>query len=127
SWPWLAFGLLPLIIFPVVFFGALFLLAGIFELAYHALGVLPATSGALRFVRTILLTEAVWLSPLVVAGASCFLAGGQRISLVWPVIGTIIIGIIGALTNAGLDWPTTAPKGELSAGIGFSTLNLLSP
>ena len=127
KWPWVAFGLLPLIILPVVFFGVLFLLAGVFELAYHELGVLPATSDALRFVRTIFLTVAVWLSPLVVAGASCFLAGRQRVPMVWPVIGTIIIGIIGALTNAGLDWQAAAPKGELSAGIGFSTSSVLLP
>jgi hypothetical protein len=127
NWPWVAFGLLPLITLPVFFFGCLFLLAGVFEFAYHALGVLPATSGGLRFVRTIFLAAAVWLSPLVVAGTSCFLAGRQRVPMVWPVIGTIIIGIFGALTNAGLDWPMTAPKGELSAGIGFSTSSVLSP
>jgi hypothetical protein len=127
NWPWVAFGVLPLIILPVFFFGTLFLLAGVFEFAYRALGVLPATSDALRFVRTIFLTMAVWLSPLVVAGLSCLLAGRQRVPMIWPVIGTILIGIIGALTNAGLDWPTTAPKGELSAGIGFSTSSVLSP
>jgi hypothetical protein len=127
NWPWVAFGLLPLITLPAFFFASLFLLAGIFEFAHHALGVLPATSGGLQFLRTIFLTVSVWLSPLVVAGTACFLAGRQRAPMVWPVIGTIIIGIIGALTNAGLDWPVAAPKGALSAGIGFSTSSVLAP
>lgn len=127
NWPWVAFGLLPLITLPVLFFASLFLLAAVFQFSYHALGVLPATSGGLQFVRTIFLTVAVWLSPLVVAGTACFLAARQRAPMFWPVIGTIIIGIIGALTNAGLEWPMTAPKGALSAGIGFSTSSVLPP
>jgi hypothetical protein len=45
----------------------------------------------------------------------------------WPIMGTIVTGIVGALTNASLDWPTTASRGALSAGIGFSTSSLLLP
>jgi hypothetical protein len=127
NWPWVAFGLLPLITLPVLFFASLFLLAGVFELSYHALGVLPAKSGGLQFVRTIFLTAAVWLSPLVVAGTTCFFAARQRAPVFWPVTGTIIVGIIGALSNAGLDWSMTAPKGALSAGLGFNTSNVLPP
>jgi hypothetical protein len=127
NWPWVAFGLLPLITLPVLFFASLFLLAGVFAFSYHSLGVLPATSGGLQFVRTIFLAAAVWLSPLVVAGTTCFFAARQRAPMFWPIIGTIIIGIIGAMTNASLDWPMSAPKGALSAGIGFNTSSVLPP
>jgi hypothetical protein len=112
-WPWLAFGALPLVTFAALFAISLVLLAAVFEFSEHALGLMPATSPALRWVRAILQTNALWLTPLLAAGFACFEAARRRTPLAWPLIGTICIGLLGAMTQVNLDWSATAPRGDL--------------
>jgi hypothetical protein len=43
--------------------------------------------------------------PLVAGGVSCVLAGERRADLRWPVIGVVILSIIGAALKFDVCWP----------------------
>jgi hypothetical protein len=125
-WPWLAFGVLPLATFVLLFALALVLLAEVFELSEHALGVMPANSRALHWIRAILEANALWLTPVIAAAIACFEAERRRAPFAWPLIGTILIGVLGATTQASLDWSAATPRGDLSAGLGLHSAAMLT-
>ncbi len=125
-WPWLAFGALPVVTFAALFVISLILLGEVFEFSEHTLGLMPTTSPALRWVRAILQTNTLWLTPLVAAGLACFEAARRRTPLAWPLVGTICIGLLGAMTQVSLDWSAAVPRGDLSAGFGLSSATMLT-
>ena len=126
-WPWLAFGALPFIAFIALFIASVELMTAVFEFAEHHLGLMPANSPALYWARAILQTNAMWLAPLFAAGLGCFVAARRRAPIAWPLAATLIIGLLGAMTNISLEWSAASPKGYLSGGWGFSTNNMLIP
>jgi hypothetical protein len=68
---------------------------------------------------TALQAYALWIAPMLAAGAACFFAARYRAPALWPIIGSILIAFLGAATNASFHWSPALPKGAISAGIGF--------
>jgi hypothetical protein len=125
-WPWLAFGVLPLATFVVLFALSLVLLAEVFEFSEHALGAMPTNSPTLYWVRAVLEANALWLTPVIAAALACFEAARRRAPTVWPLIGTILIALLGAMTQVSLDWSAATPRGDLSAGLGLHFATILT-
>jgi hypothetical protein len=125
-WPWLAFGVLPLATFVLLFALSLVLLAEVFEFSEHALGAIPANSPTLYWVRAVLEANALWLTPVIAAALACFEAARRRAPIAWPLIGTISIAVLGALTQVSLDWSAANPRGDLSAGLGLNSATMLT-
>jgi hypothetical protein len=126
-WPLPAFTVLPLVIYSALFVSAVAILPASAELAKAALGFDLATSNALRCFGQAYLNSVVWLSPIAAAAACCAIALARRASATWAVIAVVLIGSIGALTNAQLQIPPTGPATTINAGIGISTESLLLP
>lgn len=125
-WPWLAFAALPLIALPMLIVVALFALSLLVEFAQHRLGngpVIDSLHGfAAAFVASIL-----WLLPPLCAAGCCVYALRRHAPLLWPIIGVVLVSLLGATVNASIDWPSAASQGALTAGFGFSTETLSGP
>ena len=60
--------------------------------------------------------------PLVVAAGVCLAAGRRRASLRWPLVGTLLVSLVGGALALELHWPAAGQPGSLSVG-----LSLLPP
>jgi hypothetical protein len=121
--PWAAFLVMPILGFALLFVASLVELVALFEFAKSALGITPSESGVLQGLGDIIRILILWALPGVVAIAVCVVAARQRIRALWPVMGVLLIGFVGALTNVGMDWPPHE-QGQLSAGIGIGKESL---
>jgi hypothetical protein len=118
-WPWLAFTVLPLLSLPVQFVLSMLATVGVVTFSTHTLGMTSLHPGPVPWVCEALQAYALWIAPMVAAGAACFFAARYRAPLLWPIIGSILIALLGAATNASFHWSPALPKGAISAGIGF--------
>lgn len=118
-WPWLAFTVLPLLSLPAQFVLSMLAAVGAFSFSVHTLGMTALHPGLVPWVCEALQAYALWIAPMLAAGAACFFAARYRAPALWPIIGSILIALLGAMTNAGFDWSPTLPKGAISAGLGF--------
>ena len=118
-WPWLAFAVLPLLSLPVQFVLSMLAAVGVFAFSVHTLGMTPLHPGPVPWICEALQAYALWIAPMLAAGAACFLAARYRAPVLWPIVGSILIAFLGAMTNAGFDWSPALPQGAISAGIGF--------
>lgn len=118
-WPWLALVLLPLLALPVQFVLSMLAAVGVVTFSTQVLGLTALHPGAVPWVVGGLQTYAVWIAPMITAGAACILAVRYGASMVWPIVGSALIAFLGATTNASFEWSPTAPRGVLSGGIGL--------
>lgn len=119
QWPWLAFALLPLLALPVQFVLSMLAAVGVFTFSTRVLGVTALHPGAVPWVVGGLQTYGVWIAPMLAAGAACFVAARRGAPALWPIVGSVLIALAGASTNAGFEWSAAVPRGALSGGIGF--------
>ncbi len=118
-WPWLAFAVLPLLSLPVQFVLSMAAAVAVFSFSVHTLGMTPLHPGPVPWICEAFQAYALWIAPMLAAGAACFLAARHRAPALWPIVGSILIALLGAMTNAGFDWSPALPKGAISAGVGF--------
>lgn len=119
QWPWLAFVLLPLLALPVQFVLSMVAAVGVVAFSTQVLGLTALHPGAVHWVVGALQAYAVWIAPLVTAGAGCLLAVRCGAPVTWPIVGSTLVALLGAATNASFAWSPAVPRGALSAGIGM--------
>ncbi len=120
QWPWLAFALLPLLTLSVQFVLSMVAAAGVFTFSSKVLGMTALHPGATLWVVGAIQTYGVWIAPMLTAGASCFLAARRGAPAIWPIVGIVLIALVGAATNASFEWSSAVPRGTMSGGIGFN-------
>jgi hypothetical protein len=118
-WPWLAFVLLPLLALPLQFVLSMLAAVAVFNFSTRILGLTALHAGAVPWVVGALQTYGVWIAPSLAAGAACFLAARRGAPALWPILGSVLVALTGASTNAGFEWSPAVPRGALSAGIGL--------
>jgi len=128
QWPWLAFVLLPLLALPVQFVLSMLAAVGVLAFSTQVLGMSALHPGAVPWVVAGLQAYGMWIAPMAAAGAACVLALRSGAPLTWPIVGSALIALLGAATNASFEWSPAVPRGALSAGIGlhFPGLGLIS-
>jgi hypothetical protein len=126
-WPWIAFTLVPLAIFAALFVGMLAVLVFSLDFAQNSLSLDFGSSATVRSFIQGLLGAAIWILPIVAASASCAVALSRRAPAIWAMISALLVGALGAVTNAQVEFLPAASHGVLSAGLGFSTEALLLP
>jgi hypothetical protein len=119
--PLIAFALLPVAAYATLFVVGLTLLVGCTELAEMKSGISLARSDSLQSLVVAGLRGIVWFLPASVAAATCVIAMTRRAPLWWPIGGTALISLLGAMTNAQLMLPPLVDRPEFGAGVGFST------
>ncbi len=119
QWPWLAFVLLPLLALPLQFTLSMLAAAGAFNFSTRVLGLTALHPGAVPWVVAGLQAYGMWIAPMLAAGAACFLAARRGAPAFWPVVGSALIALAGASTNASFEWSSAVPRGALSGGIGI--------
>lgn len=117
--PWAAFVVFPLVGFALLFVASILAMAGAVGLWDHVLGIAPMHSPGLRVVCETFVLIALWVAPVGAAGVACLLAAHRRTPVVWPIVGCVLVALVGAMTNAGFQFRAIAPHGMLNAGIGF--------
>lgn len=128
QWPWLAFVVLPLLALPVQFVLSMLAAVGVLAFSTQILGMTALHPGAVPWVVAGLQAYGMWIAPMAAAGAACFLALRSGAPLAWPIVGSALIALLGAATNASFEWSPEVPRGALSAGIGlhFPDVGLIS-
>lgn len=126
-WPWIAFTVVPIVMFAVLFVATLAALVFSIDFAVNSLGVDLGHSTVLRTFARALPVAVMWVLPIIAASACCALALSRRVPAIWATVSVLLISSIGALTNAQMEFPSAAPHGVVGAGIGFSTDALLLP
>jgi hypothetical protein len=126
-WPWIAFTVVPIAMFAVLFVGMLATLAFSLDFAQNSLGLNFGSSASLGSFTRGLLGAAVWILPIIAASACCALALSRRAPAIWATASVLLVSALGAVTNAQVEFLPAAPHGVLSAGIGFRTDALLLP
>ncbi len=117
-WPWAAFIALPLLGFALLFVVSMLVMIAAVSFSEHVLGIAPVHSRVLGALCEVLVLGALWVAPIAAAGVACLLAAHRRTPLMWPILGCVLVALVGAMTNAGFDFRTAA-HGTLNAGIGF--------
>jgi hypothetical protein len=119
QWPRLAFVLLPLLALPLQFVLSMLAAVGVFNFSTRILGLTALHASAVPWVVGALQTYGVWIAPMLTAGVACFLAARRGAPALWPIVGSALIALAGASTNAGFEWSPAVPRGALSGGIGL--------
>ena len=119
QWPWLTFVLLPLFALPLQFALSMLAAAGALNFSTRVLGLSAFHPGAIPWVVQGLQAYGTWIAPMLAAGAACFLAVRRGAPAFWPVVGSALIALAGASTNASFEWSSAVPRGVLSGGIGI--------
>jgi hypothetical protein len=119
QWPWLAFVLVPLLALPLQFVLSMLAAIGVLNFSTRVLGLTALHPGAVPWVVGALQTYGVWIAPILAAGAACFVAARRGAPELWPVVGSALIALAGASTNASFEWSSAVPRGALSGGIGI--------
>jgi hypothetical protein len=122
-WPWAVYGLAPLL---VLVAAILALLTALFVPALlHGKtgghGWIPP--GWFRGVTALGRQLTMFVLPLLVAAGVCLGAGRRRATLPWPVVGVVLVSLLGGALDLEIRWPDGAgQRGMLSVG-----LSLLPP
>jgi len=103
-WPWVAYCLTPTALFLAAFAG-LFLLLGFSGVVRLDHDTFAKRWGLLASGMRLFYTFGL---PLVAGVVSCVLAGERRAKVRWPVIGVVIVSIIGAALQFDVCWPNGA-------------------
>lgn len=119
QWPWLAFVLLPLLALPVQFVLSMAAAVGVFSFSIRVLGLTAVHPGVVLWVVGAIQVYGVWIAPILTAGATCFLAARRGAPAIWPIVGIVLIALVGATTNASFEWSSAVPRGTMSGGVGF--------
>lgn len=120
KWPWLAFVLLPLLAVPVQFVLSMAAAGGVFTFSTRVLGMTAFHPGAIPRVVGVLQAYGLRIASMFTAGVACFLAARRGAPVIWPIVGIVLIALVGATTNASFEWSPAVPRGAMSGGIGFS-------
>ena len=127
QWPWVAFAILPVSAFVIGQVLALFVVVWPVKFAAQLSGNAAETLAVLQSLGTAFVQSALWGVPAAAAAVCGVQAFKRRTPMLWPVIGVVVIGLLGALTNASFTLPPGGGQASLGAGIGFSTTNLGAP
>jgi hypothetical protein len=125
--PWAAFAVVPVLSFLAVLVGSMVAFVFLVEGLKSLFGLGPQVWSPLRTLTPLLLTSMLWVLPGLAAAPYVWLAASRRVSAKWPVVGVVVIALIGATVNMGLEWPAPPARGAFSAGIGISTDNVIQP
>lgn len=126
-WPWAGFAIFPAMMFAATLFACMFLLVVFLEVAKYWFGHALNDSAALQSFGTTFLSCLMWAAPISGAAIACLLAVERRAPPLWPVVGIVLISLVGSLTNANLEWAPNVEKAGLGLGIGISLNELWSP
>jgi hypothetical protein len=133
-WPWVIYGIFPVVALALTAVGAMLGVVGLLEFAESSSGLSPAGFANAMFDQAwaralveIWRVSMVYILPVVFAGGLCILAGKRDAPILWPTVGvflTLFLGFCYDLTVV----PPPAPDqlALFSAGIGFGTDRLLS-
>lgn len=116
--------LAPLLGFATVFTATLLALVEIsthLQAALHHIRIPAPFTHGLDWLATALL---LWLTPMAVAIGFGVLAGRQHIAFRWLSAGIVVLCLFAAQMNVSVVLTGGSPAGLISAGIGFSTVNL---
>jgi hypothetical protein len=120
--PFVAFTLLPMLAFFLLFVLSVMLLIAAFESAEHWRATLPTSAAAaLRWVGGALFVHALWVAPVLAGGVSCLVAVRQRVPARWAISGAILLGLLAASINGHLEGSPATGHGAVGFGIGIST------
>jgi len=121
-WPWAIYGLAPLFVLPAsigVVMAALFVPP---YLLARAQG-LGSIGGWFQSLTAATLRVSMLGVPLVVAAGVCLAAGRRRAPLLWPIIGVLLVSLLGGALDLQIRWPRPPEQhGALSV-----SLSLLPP
>jgi len=127
QWPWMAFAILPVSAFVIGQVLVLFVVVWPVKFAAQLSGNAAGTLAVLQSLGTAFVDSALWAVPAAAAAMCAVQAFKRRTPMLWPVIGVVVIGLLGALTNASFILPPGGGQASLGAGIGFSTEALGAP
>jgi hypothetical protein len=117
--PSLAFAVLPIVGFASTFVGAILVLVALVNLAHLWFGATLAHSAVLQICARLITVGALWLLPVLIASVCVRLAAQRRCPVLWPLIGMVLIALVGAATNFEARWSTGSAHSQLRAGIGI--------
>ena len=106
-WPWVTYCLTPTALFVLAFAG-LFLLLGFSGTVHADYDTFAKRWGSPSSPRSLVSWIRLFYMfglPLLLALSCCFVAGQRRAALRWPVLGVIILSIIGGAFQFDVCWP----------------------
>jgi hypothetical protein len=121
-WPWAIYGLAPLAVLVAAIIAALIALFVPVYVHGGASGH-PSSPPWLRSLAVVTRELAMYGLPLVVAVGVCLAAVRRRASLPWPMVGVVLVSLVGGALDLEIRWPNTSGQpGALNVG-----LSLLPP
>jgi hypothetical protein len=125
--PWAAFAVVPVLSFLVLFAGSVASFVLVIEGMKSVLGSSLQAWAPVRTLTPMLITSMLWVLPGLAAAPYVWLAASRRVGAKWPVVGVVLIALLGATATMGMEWPAPPARGSFSAGIGFSTDHAIEP
>jgi hypothetical protein len=125
-WAWAAFAVVPVLSFLAALAGSVVTFVALLGGLKSLLGVSPHEWAPLRTMTPMLLTGMLWVLPALAAAPYVWLAASRGVRVVWPIVGVVLIALIGATVTMGVEW-SVPPRGAVSAGFGFGTEHMAQP
>jgi hypothetical protein len=117
QWPWAIYGLAPLLILVAAIIGGL---AALFlPIYFHTRISGPAwtppgwVQGLSAWVRHL----SMYGLPLIVAAGVCWEANRRRASAPWPMVGVMLVSLLGGALDLDIRWPGAGHPGALSVAL----------
>ena len=117
--PRLFFGIVPVLVFALLFVVSIAVLVQALDFLHASPGTTLTRSSAAAPLVTMTFGFLQWVLPALVVAVMAWWALRQRARTLWPVVGMVVVSLIGAATNLGAQWSATGALVSLSGGIGF--------
>lgn len=131
-WAWAAYGLGPIVLFAIAVAAPFIAINALWSILGEGMSPADAAShiAGIWWFRALFeawVFVAKYVMPVVFAAGVCIFAARRCMRLTWPVIGVMLISILGFFVDAQVRWPES--PGELAQfgfGVGYHEGDLLS-
>jgi len=118
-WPWALYGVMPPVILVATVALTLYLVVAISRVVTLFAGefsLVPAWAAAATNVLSLFL---MYVSPMLLGAAIGYIAIRRRSSWLWPVLGIVLVAILGGLSIIGIDLGEAGHLSRLYVGTSF--------
>ena len=118
-WPWALYGVMPPVILVATVALTLYLVVAISQVVTLIVGESPVVPAWVAAATDVLSLFLMYVNPVLLGAAICYIAIRRRSSWLWPVLGIALVAILGGLSAIGIEWGEAGHPSRILVGTSF--------
>ena len=118
-WPWALYGVMPPVILVATVALTLYLVVAISQIVTSIAGEPSVAPPWVATTTDVLSLFLMYVNPILLGAAICYIAIRRRSSWLWPVLGIVLVAILGGLSAIGVEWGEAGQSSQLFVGTSF--------